>query len=642
MTGDRRRLAAIVAADVAGYSRLMETDEEGTIAALRAHRAEVIEPKLEQYHGRIANTAGDSFLIEFASAVDALRCAIEIQKAIAERNADIAEDRRLVLRIGINVGDVVSQGVDLLGDGVNVAARLEGVADAGGICISRSARDQVCDRLDIKLDDLGEVEVKNIARPVRAFRVSGLGDGASAASSGAGQIRKFAVPAAVVLVVALGAGGWWLFGADGAGTSPAELAAGSVDPMKAPAPPPKPVQSSPGNASVAVLPFANLSEDTAQAYFADGITEDITTDLSKVSGLYVTSRSATLRFRNGAADPKAVSAALGVRHILSGSVRRAGEKIRVTATLIDAKTGGQLWAERFDRDTQDVFAIQDEISGRVVEQLSSALKGVLLNRGKRTYTPKIEAYDLYIQGRAERIPPTPPNLKSALAKFEKAIEIDPDFAGGYAGASFAHALIYEAWRGDADTAGAQLDEALKLAERAVRLDPSFGPAWGSLAEAYFRKGRHDEALAAVQKAIAAAPSDSLMRARYGRFLGYVRRSVEGIEQVRQAMRMSPDSLPMLYFLALNYRAAGEFDKAIEALEKHRKRLGGRILPAPTCQLIAAYVQAGRMQAARAEVQGLLKKFPEYKTRMAARSHVYKAEEDMKQFVAALREAELPE
>jgi tetratricopeptide (TPR) repeat protein len=273
----------------------------------------------------------------------------------------------------------------------------------------------------------------------------------------------------------------------------------------------------------------------------------------------------------------------------------------------------------------------------VVRQLSETLSKV-----KRGYTPKVVAYDLYIQGRAKRIPPTPKNLKFALAKFEKAIEVDPKFAGGYAGASFARALIHAAWGNDNGSLDMQLDQALKLGRKAVEIDPEFGPAWGSLAEAYFRKGRHEDALAAVRKAIAAAPSDSLMRARYGRFLGYVRRSAEGIEQVREAMRMSPDSLPLLYFLALNYRAAGEFDKAIDALREHRKRLGGRILPAPTCQLIAALIQAGRKDEARAEAQALLAKLPKYTARQAARSHVYKVPDDMKQFVVALREAGLPE
>lgn len=626
MTGEIRRLAAIVAADVAGYSRLMGADEEGTIAALRGHRQAVIEPKLEQFNGRIANTAGDSFLIEFPSAVDALRCAIDIQTGIATRNADIPEDRQLILRIGINVGDVVANGDDLLGDGVNVAARLEGLADSGGICLSRSARDQVRDRLDIALEDLGEIEVKNIARPVRAFKVAGVGNQTKSPPPSTPKRSKAVFAGVAAVVVAVAAGGYW-WSQQGRDLQTTSAGPGVPSAQKP---------------SIAVLPFLNRSDDKGQAYFADGISEDITTDLSKVTGLFVTSRSATLKYRNGAQDPKSVATALGVRHILTGSVRRAGDKIRITATLIDAETGGQLWAERFDRDTRDVFAIQDEISGRVVRQLSETLKGISLKRVERTYTPNVEAYDLYIQGRAKRIPPTPPNLRAALAYSEKAIEIDPKFAGGYAGASLVRVLIHAAWGGDSGTPDAELDHALKLAEKAVELDPSFGPAWGSLAEAYFRKGRHDDAIAAVKKAIEASPSDSLMRARYGRFLGYVRRSAEGIKQVRQAIRMSPDSLPLLYFLALNYRAAGEFDKAIDALREHRKRLGGRILPAPTCQLIAALIQAGRTEEARVEAMGLLAKLPKYTARQAARSHVYKVAEDQKQFVMALREAGLPE
>lgn len=309
MAEERRRLVAIVAADVAGYSRLMGADEEATIAALRSHRQQVIEPKLAQHHGRIANTAGDSFLIEFASAVDALRCAIDIQRDITDRNTDIPEDRRLVFRIGINVGDVVSQGDDLLGDGVNVAARLEGAAEPGGIWISRSARDQVRDRLDVELEDLGEIEVKNIARPVRAFRVACLkGTPKTAGRQNSPAVTYAASAMVAVALVAAGGVLWWQQRPDAGASTVA-----AANEVKHPDP------------SVAVLPFVNLSDDKKQTYFADGISEDITTDLSKVSGLYVTSRSATLRFRDNTEDPRAIAVKLGVGHILDGSVRRVGE-----------------------------------------------------------------------------------------------------------------------------------------------------------------------------------------------------------------------------------------------------------------------------------------------------------------------------
>ena len=620
MQREKRRLAAIVAADIAGYSVLIGRDEEGTLRALRAHRKELIDRLIEEHGGRIANTAGDSLLLEFPSAVDAVRCAIAVQEGLEKRNRDVEEDRRILFRIGINVGDVVSMGHDLLGDGVNVAARLEALAEPGGICISRTARDQVRDRVDIKLEDLGEIDVKNIARPVRVFRVLGTGESPSVPARRMAPAMKHAIAAVFGLAIIAGAGIWWWQQAAG----PAETA-----------------DKRPSKSSIAVLPFANLSDAKGQAYFADGITEDITTDLSKVAGLYVPSRSATLRYKGGGADPRHVGAELGVGYILEGSVRRADKRIRITAKLIDAETGGQLWAERYDRDASDVFAIQDDIADRVVAQLSEKLRKFSLDRVARSYTPNLEAYDLYIRGRAKRIPPTPENLAAALKMFEKAIEIDPEFAGGYAGAAYLYVLRYESPSVSTNAADDDLEIALRLAEEAVKLDPEFGPAWGSLAWAYVRKRRYDEALEAIKKAIAAAPNDSLMRATYGWLLGHVGRPQEGIEQVQQAMRMSPDSLPLLYMLGTNYRAAGEFEKAIAALEEHRNRLAGRIMPAPTSQLIAAYVQAGYMDKARTEVRALLKVAPRFTSEIAARTHVYKSSEEMELYLGALREAGLP-
>lgn len=624
MAEERRRLAAIVAADVAGYSRLMGADEEGTIAALRSIRQAVIEPKLVAFHGRIANTAGDSFLIEFASAVDALRCAIDIQREIAARNAGIPGPERLVLRIGINVGDVVSQGDDLLGDGVNVAARLEALAAPGGICLSRSARDQVRDRANFELEDQGEIEVKNIARPVRVFRVAGLEDATDAPARARQPVRLYAIAGLFAALLFIGGGAWWWGNLTGGGS-------GSADQIDAP-------QKGP---SIAVLPFVNLSDDKTQTYFADGISEDITTDLSKVTGIHVTPRSATLRFRNKNMDARAVAAELGVGHILEGSVRRAGDKVRITAKLIDAKSGDQVWADRYDRDAQGLFAIQDDIAHRVVAQLARTFGADTLTRVERTHTPNIEAYDLYIQGRAKRIPPTPLNLAAALKMFEKAMEIDPKFAGGYAGAAYVHVLRYDGDPAHTAVAEAELDIALRLAEKAVALDPAFGPGWGSLAEAYIRKRRFEDAFKAIRTAIDMAPTDSLMRASYGKYLSYVGRADEGAEQVKQAMRMSPDSLPMLYFLAANHRAAGEFEQAIDTLIEHRKRLGGRILPAPTVQLIAAAVHAGRLDHAKAEAKRLLQTVPHFTAGHAARIHVYEDPKEHARFIDALQKAGVP-
>jgi len=381
---------------------------------------------------------------------------------------------------------------------------------------------------------------------------------------------------------------------------------------------------------------------SSQDYFAAGITEDVTTDLSKVTGLFVAPSSATRRHERASLEASVVGHELGVGHVLAGGVRRAGDRLRITVKLIDAAAGVQVWAERYDRDPRDVFAIQDDIAERVVRALSNRLKAGSLNRIARAYTPDLEAYDLYIQGRAKRIPPTPENLSAALDMFVKAIAIDPDFAGGYAGAAYVHDLRYGNPSLRGTSPGEQLETAQGLAEKAVALDPTFGPAWASLSEVYARKGRHDDALRAIETAMEAAPNDSLMRATYGRLLGHVGRPEDGTDEVERAMRMSPNSLPMLYFLGANYCAAGQFDKAIAALTEHRKRLGGRVVPPPPTLLIAAHVQAGSLEEAHAEARALLQVAPGFTTADASRTHNYESRADMDRFLDALCAAGIPE
>lgn len=624
----QRRLTAIVAADVAGFSRLMSANEERTIDELRSHRAEVFERELARFGGRIANTAGDSLLIEFPSAVDALKYSIDVQRELSERNQSKLPEERLEFRIGINVGDVVAEGNDLLGDGVNVAARIEGLASPGGICLSRSARDQVRDRLDVGLEDLGEVEVKNISRPVRIFRVVDKNvpndkKKPPQKNRAAGWISS---AAATVILITIGAGTWWWF------TQPnsrsAEQSENQLESAEKPA--------------IAVLPFANLSGEKSESYFSRGITEDIATDLSNVSGLLVASSSTAKKLKLNENDPVSAAAKLDIGHLIEGTVRRSAGNIRITAKLIDVKTGNQIWAERFDRKSEDIFAIQDEINKRVVEQLSTIFNANSFQIKKRGYTPKPMAYDYYLRGRAQRIPPTPENLKSAFASFNKAIEIDPKFAGGYAGAAFATILAAVDSTDGSTSVKKQLSQARMLAERAVELDPEFGPGWSSLAEVYLRLGQHDDGLEAIKKAIQFAPSDALMRANYGRFLGYIGRAPEGIEQVKIAMRMNPDGLPLLFFLGLNQWGAGNVQEAINSLTDHRKRLGGRILPAPTLQLAAAYSQAGNLDQAQKTVVALLEVVPSITVAKAMKMHPYKGENDQRIFIEALRASGLPE
>jgi len=342
-----RRLAAILAADVAGYSRLMGADEEGTLAALKAIRRELSDPKVKEHRGRIVKTTGDGLLIEFASVVDAVRCAVEVQRAMAERNADVPPDRRIEFRMGINLGDIIKDGRDIYGDGVNVAARLEALAELGGICVSRVVRDQVRDKLAFSFEDMGEQQVKNIARPVRVHRV---------------VLRE---------------------------------RSGSSEPVMGKSA--KPSLALPDKPSIAVLPFQNMSGDPEQEYFADGMVEEITTALSRIRWLFVIARNSTFTYKGRAIDVKQVGRELGVRYVLEGSVRKAGSRVRITAQLIEAETGAHLWADRFDGPLENVFEIQDRVAIAVAGVIEPALQAAEIRRSSSRPTDDLTAYDLYLR-----------------------------------------------------------------------------------------------------------------------------------------------------------------------------------------------------------------------------------------------------
>ena len=335
-----RRLAAIFAADMVGYSRLMEADEEGTIARQKAHRKELIDPKIAEHDGRIVKLMGDGMLVEFASVVDAVRCAVEVQQAMAEREGDVPEEQRIRYRVGINLGDIVIEDDDILGDSVNIAARLEAMAVPGGVMVSRAARDQIRDKLDLRIEDLGEHKVKNIARPVRVFRIL-LDD------------------------------------------EPASLT-GPADQAPASAPPEKP--------SIAVLAFENMSGDPEQEYFADGIAEDIITALSKFREFIVIARNSSFTYKGNAVDVKRVAQELGVRYVLEGSVRKAGSRVRITGQLIDAATGAHIWAERYDRGLEDIFAVQDEITQSIVGAIAPGIVSAEVQRAQRKDPGQLDAW----------------------------------------------------------------------------------------------------------------------------------------------------------------------------------------------------------------------------------------------------------
>jgi TolB-like protein len=364
-----RRLTAILAADVAGYSRLMGADEEGTLERLKALRRELLDPKITEHKGRLVKTTGDGVLVEFASVVDAVRCAVAVQQAMAERNAGIAADNRIELRIGINLGDVIVEGDDLYGDGVNIAARIEALADAGGVFVSNTVYDHVRDRLPFVFEDLGEQQVKNIVRPIRVYRI---------AIARAAEARA-----------------------------------------------PLPLPEKP---SLAVLPFQNMTGDAEQDYFVDGIVEEITTAISRLRWLFVIARNSSFTYRGKAVDVKQVARELGVRYVLEGSVRKSGSRVRISGQLIDTATGAHIWADRFDGALDDIFELQDQVASRVVGAIEPRLRQSEIERAVRKPTGSLDAYDLYLRALAQSYRFAEENIAESIALLRRALELDPSYA----------------------------------------------------------------------------------------------------------------------------------------------------------------------------------------------------------------------
>ena len=422
-----RKLAAILSADVVGYSRLMGSDETGTLAALNTHRAELIDPKITEHHGRIVKTTGDGLLVEYASVVDAVRCAVEVQRGMAERNAEIPETSRIAFRIGINLGDVIVENDDIFGDGVNVAARLQELADPGGIIISRSTRDQVRDKLDLTLEDLGEQEVKNIARPVRTFRIAidGVRRPVSKRAMPS-MLPRWAVVGSIILLVLAGG---LVFALQRIWTPDVQPV--SMERMAYPLP---------DKPSIAVLPFDNLSGDSSQDHIPDGITEDIITTLSQVSDLFVIARNSTFVYKGKPVKIQQVAEELGVRYVLEGSFRRSGETVRITAQLIDALNGSHLWAERYDRTMSDLFELQDEITGQIVAALRIRLTEGEQIRVHRLHTRNPEAWTLLNKGFEHFYRFNGSDMARARDWFEMAIEADREYALAYAMLAWTHWL----------------------------------------------------------------------------------------------------------------------------------------------------------------------------------------------------------
>jgi TolB-like protein/class 3 adenylate cyclase/cytochrome c-type biogenesis protein CcmH/NrfG len=621
-----RKLTAILAADVVGYSRLMEIDEVGTLAALKSHRADLIDPEIAEWRGRIVKLMGDGTLVEFASVVNAVSCALAIQEGMAGRNDSLPEDRRIAFRIGVHLGDVMIEGDDIYGDGVNVAARLEGLAEPGGICISQQAFDQVETKLDLAYEDLGEQRVKNLARPVRVYRLRPGGEASS--EPVATKRRRLSVvqvigSATVLLLVVAGLVlGWWQ-----PWVSKEEPA--SMERMALPLP---------DRPSIAVLPFNNFSNEPSEEYFADGMTEDLITDLSKVSGLFVIARNSVFTYKGRAVKVRQVAEELGVRYVLEGSVRRAGSQVRINVQLIDATTGGHLWAERYDGTLDDVFALQDEVSRKIVSALAVTLTLDEQQRSNRAQASP-EAYDLLLRGLERFRRFTREANVEAREYFERAVAVDPDFARAHADIALTHAEdIFHGWSESPDRSS-QL--ALDKAQYALTLDDNSRVAHFALAFTYLNVMRYDEALAANRRVLELNPNHAEGHAQRGLILSRVGRPAEALEAIRIAMRLDPRH--PFFFVWILGQAQFLLKQTDEAITQFEKSIESNPdFAIGHLMLASAYAHAGRIEDAQWEAEEILVLLPDFTLTAEREKAAYKDPAHLEYYLEGLRKAGLPE
>ncbi|HEV2548463.1 MAG TPA: adenylate/guanylate cyclase domain-containing protein [Stellaceae bacterium] len=582
-----RKLAAILAADVAGYSRLAGADEERTLARLRALRGDLIDPAIAAHHGRVVKRTGDGILIEFRSVVDAVRAAIEVQSGMVERNAGLPPERRIEFRIGIHIGDVIEEADgDLMGDGVNIAARLEGIAEPGGISLSEDAYRQVRDKISATIIDLGDRQLKNIARPVRAYKV--------------------------------------------------ELSASPDAPKNAPPPlPDKP--------SIAVLPFQNMSGDPEQEYFADGMVEDIITALSRFRQLFVIARNSTFSYKARAMDVKQVGREFGVRYVLEGSVRKAGNRVRITGQLIDTETGTHLWADRFEGALEDVFDLQDQVTARVVGAIAPKLEQAEIERAKRKPTESLDAYDYYLRGLASLYRWTKEGVAEALRMSYKAIEIDPDFASAYGVAAWCYFLrTLSGWMLDRRQ---EVAETTRLAAKAIELgnDDAVVLSFSGGALGYVG-GDLETGIALIDQALVLNPNLATAWSASAMLRAFNGDLDVAIDHSARAVRLSPlDPLAFLTYsvAGLAHLLAGHYDEAWPVAEKACRERPNFLSAIRVAA--ASNAMAGRPDEAGRFIARALQLDPELRiSNLKDRIPAWRRQQDFANYAAALRKAGLPE
>ncbi len=577
-----RRLAAILAADVAGYSRLMGDDEIDTLERLKAHRRELMDPKIAEHHGRIVKLMGDGALVEFASVVDAVSCAVEIQREMAVRNAETPTTRRIEFRIGINVGDVIVEGTDIYGDGVNLAARLEALAEPGEVWVSRAVREQVHDKLAFAFEDMGEREVKNIARPIRVYRIA----------------------------------------AEGRAAGPASRTTDTASLLDKP--------------TIAVLPFANMSGDAEQDYFSDGLTEDLITGLSRFRSLFVIARDSTFSYKGTPVNARQVGNELRARYVVEGSVRKAGNRVRITAQLVDAQTGNHLWAQNFDRNLDDIFAVQDEVTRAIATSLPERVGAADLERVKRKRTDQMVAYDYFLHGRELHHKFTKNDCLEGISLLEKAVELDPTFAQAWAWHS---CIVGQAWvRNYISDKDDLWKTCVSSAQKALELDEGDSECHRILSEIYLIQRKYDQAEYHNERGLSLNPNDPRLVVQRGYLSAYVGKAQEGIEWINKVLKLDPFH-PENYYanLGIVLHAAGRYAEAVDIFKRVPL-----LKTLHHAYIASCHAYLGQSELAQEHVGRILELEPNFTISSHSKTLRYTQPADLDHVLPGLRKAGLPE
>jgi adenylate cyclase len=620
----KRKLTAILSADVKGYSRLMGEDEEATVRTITAHR-KVITSVIEKYRGRVVDSPGDNILAEFVSVVDAVQSGVEIQEVIRAKNAELPEERRMEFRIGINLGDVIQEGERIYGDGVNIAARVEGLADPGGICISGSAYEQIENKLALGYDYIGEHTVKNIVKPIRVYKVP-TGPETLQKVTEEKRLAPSWQRAAVAVVIALlvVVGGIAIWKSYRPSTPPMEAA--SVEKMAFPLP---------DKPSIAVLPFNNVSGDPEQDYFSDGLTEEIIAALGSVPKLFVIARNSTFTYKGKPVKVQQVAEELGVRYVLEGSVRKGGDKIRITAQLIDALNGHHLWAKRYDRNLSDIFAVQDDLTKEIITAMQIKLTEGEEVKAAAKGTKNLEAYLKFLQANEliNKLNPESNALAKKLAK--EAIALDPEYVWAYYSLGRTHTL--DVWLRVSKSPKQSIANAMELYQKAIAMDDTFAEGYSRLGFLYSMTRQYDKSIAQAEKGVALNPNSSVAHFYLGKTLFFAGRCEESIPEYKKAIRLNPIP-PSAYpwSLGLSYAYIAQYEEAIPLCEKAVRQEPNDLLA--RMMMTVVYSLSGRDEEARVQAAEVLRIQPKFTLKNLEKKLTYKKKEDREKFLGALRKA----